>query len=148
MTAARRGEMRSSASRCRRRERNSLMGTADLNSVRPTVSVAERSTGACSCSGSCAWVRQKRDSALGTKRRQRVPLRKRCSQRPSRDAPDRVGTGRGKHESLVELELAWFWLILILDERVRGVHPPGICKDVKGKRLREGAFVKERNKRR
>src|SRR6267142_4642 len=108
MTAARRGEMRSSASRSRRRERNSLIGTADLNSVRPAVRVAERSTGACSCSGSCAWVRQKRDSAFGTRRRQRVPLMKRC---PQRD------------ESLVELELACFWFILILDERVRGVHP-------------------------
>src|SRR6266850_4389826 len=127
MTAARRGEMRSSAWRWRRRERNSLTGTADLNSVRPAVRVAERSTGACSCSGSCAWVRQKRDSAFGTRRRQRVPLMKRC---PQRD------------ESLVELELACFWFILILDERVRGVHPPGICKDVQGKGLREGAFVK------
>ena len=24
----------------------------------------------------------------------------------------------------------------------RGVYPPGICKDVKGKELREGAFVR------
>src|SRR6267142_1622137 len=110
MTAARRGEMRSSAWRWRRRERSSLTGTADLNSARPTVSEAERLTGACSCSGSCAWFRQKSDSAFGTRRRQRVPLMKRYSQRT---------------ESLLELELACFWFILILDSRVRGGTPPG-----------------------
>jgi hypothetical protein len=92
-----------------------------------TVRVAERLTGAWSCSGSCAWFRQKRDSALGTRRRQRVPLMKRCSQRD---------------ESLIELELACFWFILILDSRVQGGTPPGIRKDVKGKGLREGAFVR------
>jgi hypothetical protein len=42
----------------------------------------------------------------------------------------------------MELELAGSWFILILDSRVRGGTPPGICKDVKGKGLREGAFAR------
>src|SRR6266849_477387 len=95
MTAARRGEMRSSASRSRRRERNPLMGTADLNSVRE----ADRSDSSKRFGRDGACLAQRPAAALETAWRQRRPVRVRCWQ-------------RGK--SLVELELMDCSFMLIL----------------------------------
>jgi hypothetical protein len=55
-----------------------------------------------------------------------VPLTKRCWHRG---------------ESLTELELPVLGFILFLVEERWGYTPRGICKDVKGKELREKAFV-------
>src|SRR3989475_13221922 len=85
MTAARRGGMRSCAWKRRRRERKSLIGTADLNSVRPAMSWAERlAAWSRFCwRRACSAQSEVRASATGMRQR---PLRVWRLQPPSGDA--------------------------------------------------------------
>src|SRR6266436_1677213 len=107
MTAARRGGMRSWAWKRRRRERKSLMGTAERNSVRPATSSAERLAALSSfCRRrACSAQREERESATGIRQR---PLRVWCLQPPS-------GEASCKGESLTRLELIVVVLMLCLD---------------------------------
>src|SRR5216683_6562790 len=98
MTAARRGGMRSWAWKRRRRERKSLMGTAERNSVRPATSSAERLA---ALSSFC------RRQACSAQREERE-LRVWCLQPLSGEA---VCSG----DSLTRLELTVVVLMLCLD---------------------------------
>src|SRR5437879_13723009 len=107
MTAARRGGIRSCAWKIRRRARKSLMGAADLNSVRPAMRSAERLE---ALSFFCWWracsaQSEARESATGKRQR---PLRVWCLQPASWDAMSRG-------ESLSGLELLVVAFMLFLD---------------------------------